>query len=514
MVLRSLWIAIALTLAAGGTLPDGEFDISNSWITSPENFFDDFDRLEKRKFFYPKGVGYLNSEAVTYKVLTPQDGFPEIARLSDMCKDAKNQRDYVVNDLMSNHEWALKGDKNNTKIFFYYVPTFAGPVLDGECGPNAEAELVSLMRGLWRRPSFATMHGHDLIMYASSESVHERHLARTRKIAQDHIAYDTAAMEKGDVSLIDYMMSQMTSLEAFYRPSLQFCQLFFPIILPEDIAIHRKDNTTASGESHMNRDDPISWTQYAERRPVEIVMMETIKKDDPKYAVRQKAFEALGGSTGDAKPRQIIALQQSNVAGTQCDWKTIKDKTESIHCIMNKAVSDIEESQHRQELYSRARFALITRGATPHPQSIYDAIKSGTLIINTIDKNLDMALPFQCQVPWEDFTIRIPTHVFDNNPAKAIDEVLKTLDDTSLSKKLKLMKYYRPDILVQPDYGQQSRIVENTMLNALRRCSDEQLLSPRNLTRWNVKCPHMDYGKPSILKRTIHNVDIPPWANF
>eukprot|EP01054_Gregarina_sp_Poly1_P005278 Gregarina_sp_Poly_1__5277@NODE_2796_length_1708_cov_203_328458_g1759_i0_p1_GENE_NODE_2796_length_1708_cov_203_328458_g1759_i0NODE_2796_length_1708_cov_203_328458_g1759_i0_p1_ORF_typecomplete_len444_score60_40Exostosin/PF03016_15/3_6e17_NODE_2796_length_1708_cov_203_328458_g1759_i01341465 len=438
--MRKYLLTVLFADCLGGTLPEGEFDIKNSWIKSPTSFFDEFNRLEKRKYFYPKGVGYLNSEAVWYKVLNENNGFPQVRKLAELCKDSRNKSDYAVNALMDAHEWRTEDDD---KAVFFYVPTFAGAVLAGECGKDAEVELASLMKALWKRSSFNAVHGHDLLMYASSEASHERHLERTRKIAQDRIPYDFKAMENGDLAIIDYMMAQMTTLESFYRPTLQFCQLFFPMILPGDV------DFLQTGKSEFKPQDTITWEEYSKSRPINIAMMEVIKHNNAKFAVREAAYDSFKGQTENVV--QMIALKESDLSVASCKWNQIFDDFKTTHiCALDEAVDAIQESTMRQQLFSQARFALITRGDTPHPSSLYDAMKSGTLIINTIDKNLDMGLPFQCQVPWEDFTIRIPTKVFQNNPYRAVQDKLKLMSDVELTKKIKLQKYYRPDVLVDP----------------------------------------------------------------
>eukprot|EP01056_Protomagalhaensia_sp_Gyna25_P002356 Protomagalhaensia_sp_Gyna_25__2355@NODE_22_length_7715_cov_56_973033_g15_i0_p2_GENE_NODE_22_length_7715_cov_56_973033_g15_i0NODE_22_length_7715_cov_56_973033_g15_i0_p2_ORF_typecomplete_len499_score93_67Exostosin/PF03016_15/6_6e22EnoRase_FAD_bd/PF07055_12/0_14_NODE_22_length_7715_cov_56_973033_g15_i08782374 len=498
--MRAGLLLLAARSVLPGTLPDGDFDPEKAWIKDV-GFYEDFDRLERRQYFYPRGVGYLNDQPVFFKFLNETNGYPEVADLAAKCGKAQNQRDFVMHSLLLHHEWLTDDDSEAT---FFFVPTFAGIVLAGECEPDAEEILAKLMVRLRDRPQFKQTHGHDLMMYSSSEAVHDRHRERAQKIVQEHMGYDTEKMSQGDVSVIDYMMSQMVSLEAFYRPNMQFCQLFVPPLLPGDAVVGDKK---AIHPQDMPIDDSTDWASYVASRPLNLVMMEGITREDPKYAVRLQAYETLADSKN-----KIVALNGLQQA-TECRVESI-EKPGATHCVLNQELTPFDVSQVRQRLFANAKFALITRGATPHPDSFYDALAAGTLIINTIDKSLDMALPFQCQVPWEDFTIRLPTAAFQADPQKTVTEALQALSPEEFSKKLKLQKYYRRDLLVLPGFEQETLIVENIMLNALKRCQDEQLLIPRNKTRWGINCPHMDYGKVSILKRTLHNCDMPPWQNF
>eukprot|EP01057_Protomagalhaensia_wolfi_P002041 Protomagalhaensia_wolfi_Nauph_80__2040@NODE_229_length_3117_cov_135_628005_g170_i0_p1_GENE_NODE_229_length_3117_cov_135_628005_g170_i0NODE_229_length_3117_cov_135_628005_g170_i0_p1_ORF_typecomplete_len563_score96_14Exostosin/PF03016_15/1_1e18UcrQ/PF02939_16/31UcrQ/PF02939_16/25_NODE_229_length_3117_cov_135_628005_g170_i02921980 len=499
-LMRGGLLLLAAGSVLGGTLPDGDFNPERAWIKDVE-FYEDFDRLERRQYFYPRGVGYLNDRPVLFKFLNETNGYPEVADLAAKCGKADNRRDFIMHSLLLRHEWLTNDDSEAT---FFFAPTFAGVVLDGQCEADAETTLAKLMARLRDRPQFKQAHGHDLIMYSSTEAVHNRHRERAKKIVQDHLAYDKEKMSQGDPSVIDYMMSQMVSLEAFYRPNMQFCQLFAPQLLPGDAIVADKK---AIPPQDMPVEDRTDWSSYVADRPLNVVMMEEIVRGDPKYAVRMRAYETLADANN-----KIVALKGLQQA-TECTAESI-EKPGATHCVVQQKLTPFDLSQVRQRLFAKAKFALITRGATPHPDSIYDALAAGTLIINTIDKSLDMALPFQCQVPWEDFTIRLSTAAFEADPPKAIKEALESFSPDEFGRKLKLQKYYRRDLLAVPGFEQDTLLVENIMLNALKRCQDEQLLIPRNKTRWGINCPHMDYGKVSILKRTYHNSDMPPWQNF
>eukprot|EP01053_Blabericola_migrator_P007003 Blabericola_migrator_1__7002@NODE_354_length_9484_cov_115_239354_g283_i0_p3_GENE_NODE_354_length_9484_cov_115_239354_g283_i0NODE_354_length_9484_cov_115_239354_g283_i0_p3_ORF_typecomplete_len503_score87_90Exostosin/PF03016_15/1_6e20_NODE_354_length_9484_cov_115_239354_g283_i052306738 len=497
-------ILVALDLAIAGTLPDGEFDPANSWIADA-SFFEDFNYLEKRKFFYPRGVGYLNDQPVKYRIL---DEHLQIEKLREACKGSTNRRDAVMHKLLEDHPWRTKDDKEAT---FLFVPTYAGAVFDGECGPDAEKLLAELMAELYNKEDFKQAHGQDHIMYSSSESVHERNLARARMIAKEFKAYDTSAMSKADPSVIDYMMSQMTTLETFYRPTMQYCQLFVPALRPADYHVIDTGVPPPPDPEH----DDMDWETFKSHRPIEIAMLDTVLPDDRKYATRLTAFTNLSGEASETDV--LVALADSKVANaTECSKVDLESAgSKSLRCKLKDELSPLEVSQFRQQLFSKARFALITRGSTPHPEAIYDALQAGAIIINTVDKNLDMGLPFQCQVPWEDFTIRIATPKFDADPSNAVKEALQSLSTLDLTRKIKLAKYYRVDVLTHPGFGQTTLIVDNIMLNVLRRCQDEQTLALRHGTsRWNTHCPHMDYGKISLIKRTYHNCDLPPWHMF
>ncbi|CEM27714.1 unnamed protein product [Vitrella brassicaformis CCMP3155] len=98
---------------------------------------------------------------------------------------------------------------------------------------------------------------------------------------------------------------------------------------------------------------------------------------------------------------------------------------------------------------------------------VADAFWARTLnvLINELDGVFKYGIPFQCEIPWRNFTYAIEGSVFEQDPRKALQPVLDELyeDHRTVTEKLRLMDYYSKKILWNAPNSETARSVLRAM---------------------------------------------------
>ncbi|CEM36217.1 unnamed protein product [Vitrella brassicaformis CCMP3155] len=87
------------------------------------------------------------------------------------------------------------------------------------------------------------------------------------------------------------------------------------------------------------------------------------------------------------------------------------------------------------------------------------------VLINELDDVFKYGIPFQCEIPWRNFTFAIEGSVFEQDPRKALQPVLDELykDHRTVTEKLRLMDYYSKKILWNAPNSETARSVLRAM---------------------------------------------------
>ncbi|CEM34881.1 unnamed protein product [Vitrella brassicaformis CCMP3155] len=98
---------------------------------------------------------------------------------------------------------------------------------------------------------------------------------------------------------------------------------------------------------------------------------------------------------------------------------------------------------------------------------VADAFWARTLnvLINELDDVFRYGIPFQCEIPWRNFTYAIEGSVFEQDPRAALKPILDELykDHRAVTKKLRLMDYYSKKILWNAPKSETARSVLRAM---------------------------------------------------
>ncbi|KAH0488245.1 MAG: hypothetical protein KVP17_005102 [Porospora cf. gigantea B] len=154
------------------------------------------------------------------------------------------------------------------------------------------------------------------------------------------------------------------------------------------------------------------------------------------------------------------------------------------------ADSDLESTKRWKQL-SDSRFNLQFAHDVYGSQKLENAALVGTFNVILDDSALDFVMPFPCLLPWTQMTYYMNKSAFIKNPSALLTEAING-DQANFAGRLRLYQDHIADILwVHPA----SRVPENALLTAARRCVPEAHLNEQRLTKFDYQCTSSVYSQ-------------------
>lgn len=142
------------------------------------------------------------------------------------------------------------------------------------------------------------------------------------------------------------------------------------------------------------------------------------------------------------------------------------------------------ESATRWRHLAESKFNLQFTQDSSRSQKLENAAQVGTFNIFLDDNALDSLLPFPCILPWTRMSYYMNKSVFLKDPAAVLADAVNR-DNSTFAARLEAYQSHLPDILwTHP----KSRVAENVLLTAARRCVPESHLNEMRLTKFDFQC--------------------------
>jgi len=110
---------------------------------------------------------------------------------------------------------------------------------------------------------------------------------------------------------------------------------------------------------------------------------------------------------------------------------------------------------------------LCLRGTDVISSRVMDSFWTRTLnvLINDIDTFFKYGIPFQCEIPWRNFTYTMEESTFEQDPRAALKPILDELykDHRAVTEKLRMMDYYSKKLLWDAPNSETARSVLRAM---------------------------------------------------
>ncbi|CEM29826.1 unnamed protein product [Vitrella brassicaformis CCMP3155] len=125
---------------------------------------------------------------------------------------------------------------------------------------------------------------------------------------------------------------------------------------------------------------------------------------------------------------------------------------------------------------SNSKLNLCFRGDDVTSNRYVDGVWTQTLnvLITDVEKVYRWSMPFQCEVPWRNFTYAINGSVFEKDPRAALRPILEELHDdpAAIREKLRLMEYHSRKVLWDAPNSTTARSVLRAMT---RQCLTDEM---------------------------------------
>eukprot|EP01055_Gregarina_sp_Pseudo9_P005378 Gregarina_sp_Pseudo_9__5377@NODE_650_length_2425_cov_5_309723_g613_i0_p1_GENE_NODE_650_length_2425_cov_5_309723_g613_i0NODE_650_length_2425_cov_5_309723_g613_i0_p1_ORF_typecomplete_len621_score170_68Exostosin/PF03016_15/5_2e30_NODE_650_length_2425_cov_5_309723_g613_i05362398 len=391
--------------------------------------------------------------------------------------------EYFFHQALKTHRWRVSEPAH---ALLFVVPVYLGAALDGLCGGEEAGKqlILEATKALAKQSWFQRYSGNDHLFVAT----HWRVFWWFRDAAVDK------SVEVWNKLIWGRFMA------AFEE---SFCPLITPYsTLPALDKFHEQDLFDARS---------VSLETYMQTRNITFFFMGRVffEHHAGGYTTRRAMFEQLTDFRGPNVIATTLAPDNLSIPLCRLDAEPVV----STHCLVEHS------DQKYSDLAFRARFHVVLRGDDWSSERLFNAIYSGSLAIVISDGLLDKALPFPCQVDWDSLLIRIPEKEFRSNATLAIERYVPDWNTAEgradLQRRLRILH----DIIDEVSWASpSSRVAENVLTNAARRCMSEAVLLRRELKSttplddsWSVTslteltCPFPDYAK-GLYKPGRHGV--------
>eukprot|EP01054_Gregarina_sp_Poly1_P001446 Gregarina_sp_Poly_1__1445@NODE_1360_length_4299_cov_142_056002_g303_i2_p1_GENE_NODE_1360_length_4299_cov_142_056002_g303_i2NODE_1360_length_4299_cov_142_056002_g303_i2_p1_ORF_typecomplete_len629_score70_75Exostosin/PF03016_15/1_9e34_NODE_1360_length_4299_cov_142_056002_g303_i223954281 len=351
--------------------------------------------------------------------------------------------EYYFHQSLKKHRWRVR---DPAQAVLFVVPVYLGAALDGMCGGEdaGKSLILEATKILSGQSWFQRYSGNDHIFVAT----HWRVFWWFRDVP-------------GDKTLEVWNKLIWGRFMAAFEES--FCPLVTPYsTLPAFDKFHERE-LVASRSASLER--------YMETRNLTFFFMGRVffEHHQGGYATRRAMFEQIQNFRGPNAIITTLAPDQLEIPTCQLNEQELLSKCTTEHS--DKVYTD---------LAMRSRFHLMIRGDDWSSSRLFDAIYSGALIVVVSDGLLDKALPFGCEVDWDGLLIRIPEKEFRRNATFAIERHVPDWNTAEgradLQRRLRILHNVIDDVIwTSPN----TRVAENILYNAARRCLPEALLLRR-----------------------------------
>ncbi|CEM34303.1 unnamed protein product [Vitrella brassicaformis CCMP3155] len=268
--------------------------------------------------------------------------------------------------------------------------------------------------------------------------------------------------------------SSLTALQKAYQPFEKESLLKRGLIKPTDVF---EDDRLGSAFDPPSRHDWFQrdYTMFFQGRT------------DFGRPYRNLAFEHLAGWHGP-NPAKSVFVMAGNKHKTKLslpDCPRQENTTRSRDMPIGRFERcKIARKKHKDWLLETSTFMhrlansklnLCFRGTDVTSSRVMDGFWARTLnvLINEVDDAFKYGIPFQCEIPWRNFTYAIEGSVFEQDPRAALKPILDELykDHRAVTKKLRLMDYYSKKILWNAPKSETARSVLRAMT---RQCLTDE----------------------------------------
>eukprot|EP01053_Blabericola_migrator_P003339 Blabericola_migrator_1__3338@NODE_1985_length_3456_cov_99_251107_g1263_i0_p1_GENE_NODE_1985_length_3456_cov_99_251107_g1263_i0NODE_1985_length_3456_cov_99_251107_g1263_i0_p1_ORF_typecomplete_len602_score76_96Exostosin/PF03016_15/7e35Glyco_transf_49/PF13896_6/0_08_NODE_1985_length_3456_cov_99_251107_g1263_i03782183 len=372
--------------------------------------------------------------------------------------------EYFFHQQLLNHRWRILDPE---KAIFFVVPVYLGAAFEGNCGGDESGQqmILDVTKALTGQPWFQRYSGNDHLFVGT----HWRIFWWFRDAAVDK------SVEVWNKLIWGRYMSA-------------FEESFCPLVLPYS-TLPIFDERFVEELEHAKQQ---TVEEYMTERPYTFFFMGRVFFEHHRggYATRRVMFDNVKDYRGPNVIITTLAPPEQGIPSCSGDNLT--------RCLM----------AHSDEKYARfalqSKYHFIIRGDDWTTSRLFDAIHSGGLPVLVSDGLLDKGLPFGCHVDWANLVIRIPEKDFRNNATLAIEKYVPDWETAEgradLQRRLRILHDIRDDVSWS---STTSRVAENFLLDAARRCLPEAMLIRRSRepetkslsSLTELTCPFTDYAK-------------------
>ena len=150
-------------------------------------------------------------------------------------------------------------------------------------------------------------------------------------------------------------------------------------------------------------------------------------------------------------------------------------------------------------IFKRVRYSICTRGDNPSSPRLYEAAMYGAIPVFISDRAFEVANPFQCVVPYGQFTRNVEESACLANCGAALTNATASDTPSTLRMMRRLLRMYRRDLLWDHPH---SRVAENILLETAHRYYPSS--AP------GAFCPFPNQLRTCLLKKTYLEQDPDP----
>ena len=152
-----------------------------------------------------------------------------------------------------------------------------------------------------------------------------------------------------------------------------------------------------------------------------------------------------------------------------------------------------------------SKISLMIRGHDYHSERLYTTLGYGSINLIFSDYLFETGIPFQCFVPWKEFTLQIKSEKFFKDPQKSLKSIASLTNKQLSHIQEKIFRYQKDVLWNHPE----SRVAENVLKQAVRKCFSLHWLEEKQLYNYkNYNCKYQDdedkFGGKIDLTKEIH----------